>query len=396
MSILAGLTLISFAKGILISLDIDESYAIALGYRLAAGDKLIRDMWEPHQLSAFLAAFFTAPYIWIRGNTDYLVIYLRITGILIHSLFGLGLYKQIAKEKNKFVAFFIMILHLNYLPKWIQMPEFELMHYWCLLGIFLALHAYFTGKKHSFLLLIAGGCFLTGSILCYPTMFLLYPFYILAIVLLEKQYLKSRGRNIWKSCIFFTLGSALSGIAFLSYLLSYMSPNQFLRYLSYIFLDTSHTTYTMSEKWTTYLEQLQTQLAFYSQYLLLATGLTLVIYLIYRLVSQNNSQEKTKKTVFHSNEISILIVVLLMTGLLLQLKGIYGFLLENQNQFYFQIRYIAILLPALLLGIRYHGKMAIWLHLCVIPGLISVIAVLFVTNMDTNATYAKTFGGGIR
>ena len=111
--ILTGLTLLSFIKAILISLDIDESYATALGYRLASGDKLLRDMWDPHQFSAFLAAFFTAPYIWIRGNTDYLVIYLRLAGILIHSLFGFALCKQLSKGGKKFFAFFITILHLN-------------------------------------------------------------------------------------------------------------------------------------------------------------------------------------------------------------------------------------------------------------------------------------------
>ena len=75
--LLAVLTVLAFAKSIWISLDMDESYAVALGYRMARGDMLVRDMWEPHQFSGFLAALFTGPYLLLRGgNTDYLVIYL--------------------------------------------------------------------------------------------------------------------------------------------------------------------------------------------------------------------------------------------------------------------------------------------------------------------------------
>ena len=37
--------------------------------------------------------------------------------------------------------------------------------------------------------------------------------------------------------------------------------------------------------------------------------------------------------------------------------------------------------------------MALWLHLCLLPGIMSVVAVLFVTNMSVNVTYAKAFLG---
>lgn len=49
------LTILGYIKNIFISLDIDESYAVAQSYRLAMGEHLFVDMWEPHQLSAFMA-----------------------------------------------------------------------------------------------------------------------------------------------------------------------------------------------------------------------------------------------------------------------------------------------------------------------------------------------------
>ena len=60
-----GFTLLGYIKGIFISSDIDESYALAQSYRLATGDKLFLHMWEPHQLSAFLSAIFIKIYLLI-------------------------------------------------------------------------------------------------------------------------------------------------------------------------------------------------------------------------------------------------------------------------------------------------------------------------------------------
>ena len=95
---LAVLTVLSFLKGIWVSLDMDESYAAALGYRMAAWDRLIRDMWEPHQFSGFLAAIFTAAHVRIWGSTEYLIVFLREAGVLIHTALGLALCDQLRKE----------------------------------------------------------------------------------------------------------------------------------------------------------------------------------------------------------------------------------------------------------------------------------------------------------
>ena len=277
----------SFLKAIWISLDIDEAYAVTLGYRMARGDKLVRDMWEPHQFSGFLAAFFTIPFLRINGNTEYLIIYLRIIGILIHVILGLVLYCQLKKNINHFSAFIVMILHLNFLPKWVQLPEFELMHYWCLLGIFLVLYAYFLKGnlvarhwyiKARMLLPFLGGCLLVCSMFCYPTMIFLYPFYILALYVLERHYNKIRGSKVWRSSISFTVGAFLTGFLFVIHLFSYMSLDELKRYISYIFMDTSHNLYTMGEKWAIYLEQIQGQTKEYSVYILVGAGIMLVFF----------------------------------------------------------------------------------------------------------------------
>lgn len=44
-------------KKIFTDFMIDSEYAVALSYRLARGDEMFTQMWEPHQTSAFLGAF---------------------------------------------------------------------------------------------------------------------------------------------------------------------------------------------------------------------------------------------------------------------------------------------------------------------------------------------------
>ncbi|MDE5950481.1 MAG: hypothetical protein K2H12_02735, partial [Acetatifactor sp.] len=151
----------------------------------------------------------------------------------------------------------------------------------------------------------------------------------------------------------------------------------------------------MGEKWAIYLRQIQEQAGFYGWYLLMAAGVTLVLCLISGLVLRRNILCKDRPEgrgsvmgVWHAA-----IAVLILTGLLMQVKAIVGFLFEDENQFFFQVRYMAVVLPALLISVRSHKKMATWLYLCIIPGCMSVLAVLFVTNMDTNTTYAKAFIG---
>lgn len=55
-------------KNFFVGADVDEGYGILLGYRLAVGDKLLLQMWEPHQTSAIFTALFVKPFMWITGG----------------------------------------------------------------------------------------------------------------------------------------------------------------------------------------------------------------------------------------------------------------------------------------------------------------------------------------
>ncbi len=384
-----ALVLLSYLKGVLISLDIDESYAVAMGYRLVRGDALVRDMWEPHQFSAFGVALFAAPYVWLRGNADYLVIYLRSVCVLIHSSLGFLMYRLLRKRTGQREALCVLFLHLLFLPKWVQSLEFELMHYWFLLGIFLSLYAYFAGEKSRGVLPFTAGVCLAGCITCYPTMIILYPFYLCGIRRLERRCQgktgwDAKGRMVWKGSSLFTAGLLLAGGGILICLLSCLSWKELPHYLSYIFMDASHNTYTMYEKWRMYLEQVSGQLLDYFVYFLAAVLIVLCGMYFGKIFW--GTFKKFETALFAS---------LMLAAFFLQMKALYGFLSGDENQFFYQGRFMALIFPALLLCFRYKGRMTSWFWLCILPALLSVLAVLFVTNMDTNVTYAKAFLGVI-
>lgn len=385
-------TLLAFIKGIWISLDIDESYAVAQSYRLACGDRLLADMWESHQLSAFLGALFIKPYLFLFHTTDYLVIYLRVIGILIHTGLGIWLYRWLKTEFSPKLCFLLLFLHLNFLPKWVQVPEFELMHYWFLLAVFLLLFRYFTDsqtkRRYPFL---AGVC-LVGSMMCYPTMILLYPFYFLGLCVLEKQKHGKTGAGVFGSSLLFTAGAAAAGTGFLVYLFSYQSFEEFRRYISYIFLDESHTMYSTADKWLNYAGQLKQHCMWYLKYAVAAV-LVVGILLFLGVVFLKIKKKPLKPFFTVKNAEPLFLAILLFTALGMQANQILGCLFKDQNQFYLQIRYIAVILPAVYLGIRYHKKMSVLFYLCILPSLLSLPAVLAITNMNISVTYSRAFLG---
>ncbi len=70
-------------KRIFTDFDIDCEYAIVLSYRMVRGDKMIAQMWEPHQTSAFLNAAFIKLYIFLTGTVTGVALYLNIMGTFV-------------------------------------------------------------------------------------------------------------------------------------------------------------------------------------------------------------------------------------------------------------------------------------------------------------------------
>ena len=117
-------TLLASGKMMILGLEVDEEYAVTMAYRMIQGDRMFFTMWEPHQTSGFVNALFIKLYLFFFSTTDYLVLYLRMIGLILQGCISLFVYQTIKLNYPKAFAAIIALLCMNLLPKWIQSPDF--------------------------------------------------------------------------------------------------------------------------------------------------------------------------------------------------------------------------------------------------------------------------------
>lgn len=367
-------TLLAAVKSIFISLDIDECYALAVSYRLATGERFFMDLWESHQLGSFFLAPFFKMFLCLTGSTDYVVIFCRILGTIGHALIGFYFYTTIRKRVSGFVGVLLFALHMNFLPKWLTLPEFELQQYWFILLAFAFMYRFFDGlhadevRKRGYLM--AAGVMLVFQMFSYPTLILLYPLYVIGIIVLEHQYRMGCKKDCYLDVLWFTLGALIPGLIFIGYLFSYMSLQEFMTYVSYIFQDESHTLVSTSDKWKIFG-------ADFVKIIKNTIGYVVIAFFLHRLVG--------RKCKLFGQFVPTLII-------LLSLTQTFGCLFGNQNQFYMIWRFFVIGVCGLYLALQKEDKTAgciLWF--AILPGFLTVLSVLIMTNMDINTSIAKMF-----
>ncbi|MBO4703022.1 MAG: hypothetical protein J5625_10235 [Lachnospiraceae bacterium] len=366
--VLALLTLIGIVKALFVSIDVDESYAVAQAYRLVTGDKLMYDMWEPHQFSAFLPAIFLYPFVKIFNGTDYCVIYLRMAGILIHLALGVFLFFVSQKETDAKVAALAFLVHMNFLPKWVAMPEFEVMHYWSMLAVFLLLLTADKGKK--IVLYLLAGVFFGVSVLCYPSMIPIFFIFVIAMAVRKKK----------EGILPFFAGTILVGLITMLVIIINVSPKELPFFISYILMDSSHTSGGMAYKLATYPMQLKEQ----GIEIAIGLGVGVVLALIYRIIQRIVWKRKIEA-------FSFIINILIFATVWLSLKTLFGYAFGDENQFYLQSRYIVYAVLFILICIKDYRRFSAELWYAIIPSIFTLPMVFVITNMDSNSLYSKLF-----
>ena len=114
--ILTALCAVTACKILLVGYDIDEQYAVSMAWRLLKGDRLLTDLWEPHQTSGWLCALLMAPYAAILRTTTGIQLYLRFCGLLLHGAVGLYLYRTLKRYLHREQAFLICCIYIFALP----------------------------------------------------------------------------------------------------------------------------------------------------------------------------------------------------------------------------------------------------------------------------------------
>lgn len=201
-SVLAALKLI------FVDYTLDEEYQIVMAYRNLQGDMLFKEMWEPHQTSAFLCAGLIWLYRTVTGSVTGVILFLRFFTLGVQIVLTCWMYKSLKWYMQKEYAFLLALLYFNIVPKNIQIPEFGNMQLWFLTIGILSLMKYYhdmeQAKKNRWYLLVCVGVALSCEILTYPTCIILFPFFLIWI-------LAESGEKRWRDCAILTAVCALCG-----------------------------------------------------------------------------------------------------------------------------------------------------------------------------------------
>ncbi len=161
---------------------IDDSYHIVMSYRRAFGDRLFMEMWEPHQTSAFLCAVLIKIFFSLTGSFEGLVVFLRITGLVLHAAVAFVLFMTLKNYIDKKNAGLVAMIFFATLPKLSAIPEFSNMQLWfvtlSVCAFYKACECNFERWKYTFL----SATFLAFGIITYPTDICLFAIYIVFFV----------------------------------------------------------------------------------------------------------------------------------------------------------------------------------------------------------------------
>ena len=266
--LLIVLNVLAALKTIFICVFVDEEYQISMACRLLAGEKMLADLWDPHQMSAFLSEFFVWIYKSIFKTYDGCLIWVRFWGCMIHLFVSFRVFKVLSEHLCREFSFLIALLYFDLLPKNTVITDYANMFIWLvtLMGIELY-YLYWSGRPvHT----ACSGLLMSLTVLSYPSAILFFPVIIIYLICKDKSI---RNAGI------FSLVCLICGGLYLIYLVSVTGSFDNLIIDIKLMLD-GHSNYSKisySSKFLTYAGELGITFLVSACYLVIA-GLSVLIY----------------------------------------------------------------------------------------------------------------------
>lgn len=217
-------------KYILVDFGLDAAFQTTMAYRIATGDIMFKQMWEPYQMSAFLCAFLVKLYLSIMGSVEGVVLFLQLMGVLIDGVISVFFYRTIKKLTNKDgVAFLAAICLFIISPKDVPLPEYTNMLVWFSTIALIASCEYLVSKKNRYIILLSIS--LSAMVLSYPSAILVC-IALMILFIIKKEY---------KLVIFVSLICLCLGTIYILFVFSICPPKDLIKVIQGIMsLETSH------------------------------------------------------------------------------------------------------------------------------------------------------------
>lgn len=209
-------------RQIFVGLEIDEVYALSLGFRLVQGDHLFAQMWEPHQLCSLPPALLVALYRGITGTTTGILVFVRVLMLLCKGALSWAFYREFTRDLGKSGAGLAALVLFLYTPKWFLGPDYIGQQFFFTVAAFLCFHHYLTrGFRHTGLVVL-GAVLACLSFLAYPQSVAAFPVLWIGMTVLGRRGGEPRFLGIPRGAWVLLAGCALCGGVFLLWALQGM------------------------------------------------------------------------------------------------------------------------------------------------------------------------------
>lgn len=362
------ITLVAVGCGLIWSVtnvSLDVTYQLSMAYRMIKGDIMFREMWEPHQTSAFLNALFMYPFLKVTGSSTGIVVYLQVIGLLIRAAVAFFVYKILSGELKKPASYGIALILFLVSPKEFSPADFSNMQLWFSVLLFSFLLLYFRSKRVIYVVFAAlSMCLL---VLSYPSCLIVY---FTAVVLMFIFGDEKKIRHI----LLFTAICAAVGATVLAVWLVNLGDASISECLSGMFsLEPSHTV-SAAEKIKRYAKNLCEVVIG----LVAIFGVSLLIERTVAVLGRSKGKRKFSFDVFTFSSMCVLAVCFLINIL----SAVY------------RVAYSVILVYGILLGFYLRKNMTPTekrVYICgSAVGLTSFIATLLLSDMDMTVSIPYT------
>ena len=140
LALLGLLALAALVRTMFLGLEIDEEYALSLGFRLVRGDRLFYSMWEPHQLAALPPALLIGLFTAVAGTTTGVLLFVRGAVLAVKLALAVWFYRSLRVALGGRCAYLLALAVLAFTPKWFLGPDYVSQQFHFTLAAFLFLY----------------------------------------------------------------------------------------------------------------------------------------------------------------------------------------------------------------------------------------------------------------